>query len=612
MQTYEIEVDGQTFEIEADSPNDIPKIVSKLKSLTTTDKKSFFTKPEREFGKRVKDRITRYEQPTIIGEKLGLKQGTALEGIAGTPERLLRSIGGAVGTIGDFASMEALQGVNVFDESLGRFPSELTKETIGGLAKLTKGLRQNKVYKTLADLSKDYLKQVYTDYSSLDPSIRADIGSIGDIGMGLPSSAATLGIGKKAIETKLGEIAIKKDSKNIADVLKSEIEETSNTKTLSEVGKPIPKYEDMTAKEVSKAKEFINDLGEKVSLEDKRPKFLFRPDDVLDAEEAAVFAQKKAEMTNSPHIYAKASIAHTKNPLQNDSPSEIWNKKAVEAFEYADSLRKKIGEEKSDLLKANNDKKLSIIDLKAEFTQKVNERFGNLAKGEVHTDPSAIPAIEEIREHFKNTNKELYMEDADRFKQSLQNMVTYDKNGEFRTANSKLNAIVKEITYKLEKRIEKNVEGLAEKNKAYAEYKNLEDAFSKALGSEAVKGLGLTKHGSSIMKRGVQSIANSNLKTLFKEIKRLTGGKYDLIQDANYALVTMRLSGDKKQMAKALSFPETVGENIYKGLQRASLETIAIGKLVDIAKKKHKKQDIYRVLKWYDEQQAKHKTENKE
>jgi hypothetical protein len=289
--------------------------------------------------------------------------------------------------------------------------------------------------------------------------------------------------------------------------------------------------------------------------------------------------------------YAKqAEIA--KRNTRAITPQQLAGTNASKAFGEIDALRKQTGETIGQILENHPGAKIDISDVKKEYSSLVEKRIGT--KNVVVSDPSAIPIHNEIMETLKLLPDVVDVQTAQALKQNLRSKLKYDASGQYRPANSRMSAIQKQISSMVDKKLDDVLPGYKEANKLYGQTLDVEDAFSRALGQEFIEGSGLTKHGASIMKRALQSNADSNIGDIFREVKRLTNGRYDLFQDASYANIAMRLSGDPNQWQKAMPFGGLIGGG--GGLQERAIK--AAGKISEKGK-------LQRISNWYVKEQNK-------
>lgn len=124
-------------------------------------------------GKRTVERAARVEKPTVLGsmaqKATGAKglPGQIIEGIAGTPERIGRTIGGAAGTLGDITGTGLEITTKGIDNWSGNNISKVTKP-IGEMA--TNAIAGNK-----------HVQDVMKWYNSLPEAEKANYGSAVDM-----------------------------------------------------------------------------------------------------------------------------------------------------------------------------------------------------------------------------------------------------------------------------------------------------------------------------------------------------------------------------------------------------------------------------------------------
>lgn len=357
-----------------------------------------------------------------------------------------------------------------------------------------------------------------------------------------------------------------------------------------------------------KAGPILQPTGEVVSTgKIKQPGLMWNKD--LSEAETRIMAESRAPKTIPFTEYAKQAKS-AKSDLRALNPGQKAATNATEAFKKIDSIRKAAGAQIDAAMEAAPDAKIDISDVKQRYYELVNKQLGIQKSVDgaedafsLVSDPSALPIHKDIIQTLENIPDVLDVQTAQRLKQNIRSKLQYDATGQLRPKNSRMSAIQKEISSLVDSKLDAQLgPAYTEANSLYGEAAKLEDAFSRALGAEFTPGSGLTKHGASIMKRALQSNADSNTGDIFRAVKKLTGGEYDLFQDAAYANIAMRLSGDANQVRKASSFGTIMdagrggsGGDIISGIEKGV-------KVMGAGRKKLTGGQLARIEKWYRKQ----------
>lgn len=545
---------------------------SQEQQLQRPDPSKIITEPVKSYIKTASERVESVGKPTWAGGALRLEPGTIEEKIVGIPERMARERIGAAANLVDIPAIAGGAALRAADFATG-----------GRAGRAISGaLEKTGVSKTLADIGAKYesfkneLSPASQANLTLAESAATTLGGIGGIGVGKGVVAkSALGAAEKSAvrsaESQIGKAAkeiVPNEPRSIADIKYSDIKNQRVGEVQQGTG---------TAADISKIKgkpglPFLKDLSES---------------------EARLMKEPKAPNGISFTDYAKqAEIA--KKDVRAITPMQLAAKNATDAFKDLDAKRKIAGDKISELVKKNADKKIDISDAKNRFLTLVDERIGGLKSGEIMADPSASKAIEDIGNTLLNLGDNIDPKTAVTLKQNLRSKLKYDAAGQLRPPNKVMDGILKDVSGLIDNKLDNAITGFSDANATYGKIKRVEDAMSRALGQEFVPGSGLTKHGASIMKRATQSNADSNIGDIFREVKDITGGKYDLFQDAQYSNIAMRLSGDQRQQIMAAPFGQVVGGNITGAAANVGKAIVGEGK-------------NERVIKWYEKEQAKHK-----
>ena len=395
--------------------------------------------------------------------------------------------------------------------------------------------------------------------------------------------------------------AIGKMMRTPVQKVESEMAKQLSMKTPRAAPAAIPqKTEDMTLKEVEKGGGPIEQATGEVIDASKVPQQGLPMLRDLSESERRIMSEPKAPNTIPFSEYAKQSVLKKKN-VQAAQPNQLAATNASKAFEEVDMMRKDAGKKLQEVIDANPDAVIDISSAKQEYLQMVNDRIQPMIKGEIAADPSAVKLSEEIGNMLLNLPDQISAKVGVNLKRNLQNRVKYDAEGQLRPVNGLLEGITKATAGSIDGSLDKALKGFKEANEAYGKTSQLRNNMSKVLGKEISETTGLTKHGASIMKRAIESNADSGISELFRQVKEMTGGKYDLFQDASYASIAMKHSGDVRQVQMALPFGGAL--------------TAAMGHptgILDIAKKSGEAigairggNQLARIDKWHTKQQAK-------
>jgi len=395
--------------------------------------------------------------------------------------------------------------------------------------------------------------------------------------------------------------AIGKMMRTPVQKVESEMAKQLSMKTPRAAPAAIPqKTEDMTLKEVEKGGGPIEQATGEVIDASKVPQQGLPMLRDLSESERRIMSEPKAPNTIPFSEYAKQSVLKKKN-VQAAQPNQLAATNASKAFEEVDMMRKDAGKKLQEVIDANPDAVIDISSAKQEYLQMVNDRIQPMIKGEIAADPSAVKLSEEIGNMLLNLPDQISAKVGVNLKRNLQNRVKYDAEGQLRPVNGRLEGITKATAGSIDGSLDKALKGFKEANEAYGKTSQLRNNMSKVLGKEISETTGLTKHGASIMKRAIESNADSGISELFRQVKEMTGGKYDLFQDASYASIAMKHSGDVRQVQMALPFGGAL--------------TAAMGHptgILDIAKKSGEAigairggNQLARIDKWHTKQQAK-------
>jgi hypothetical protein len=156
------------FEDEAAPVESAPKEPDKYAALFETEPDQPaepIEQPKSTILSRDRERMARVGAPTNLGETFGLKQGTATEAIVGAPERAVRMVGGAVGTLADI-------------------PMTAISKVAGGLNNLTGGAgtkAAGAVGSMIPSGVKNAAGSLANWYNTRSPATKANLATAGDL-----------------------------------------------------------------------------------------------------------------------------------------------------------------------------------------------------------------------------------------------------------------------------------------------------------------------------------------------------------------------------------------------------------------------------------------------
>lgn len=542
---------------------------------------------------RIVQRAENVNKPTVLGDLLNLKQGTIGESIAGTPERALRTGLGAFGSAADVVMTPvnvALSGVN-----------KLSGGRLGDLA--VKAINATGIPQIASNVA-DKVNQI-------PESERANYGAALSGVEGLSQFAGIKATPKVINST--GKVvkpyaeAFKRGAEQHAERAGKVLTSESGALKLTAGAGDIPRIEDLTVKDIKagKIKQVVQPTGEIVDVSKiKQPGLPFLKD--LTIPETKTLNEKKAPATIPFTTYAKQSEAVGNSAIGKAiNPQQLAATNFTKGFKKIEDMANKAGEDINKIVNENKDKAIDIAPAKQRFIEAVDDRIGGLTEGQVTADPSALKAAQEITNMLLNLPDKLDPKSAWFLKRNLRQSIKYDAAGQLRPKNTVLESIQKDVSNMIDEAMDKELKGFKEANEKYSKYIKVEDAFSRALGPEFGATDGLTKHGASIVKRAIQSNADSNINDILRLVKEATDGEYDLFQDAAYANIAMRLSGDPDQFYKASRFGGVAPNMPSQGGSGLTMEVInkgtqAAGKL----REWKTGGKLSRVVDWYEKAQG--------
>jgi hypothetical protein len=209
------------------------------------------------------------------------------------------------------------------------------------------------------------------------------------------------------------------------------------------------------------------------------------------------------------------------------------------------------------MLVDNSGKTVDISDAKSQWMGELQKRFGALitrnedgelvianAPGREINNPKVIKELERISNKIFNSPNVVGVQRADDLKRAIWKLSFSDSP----TVNtSDVKALTRDIGHNIDSKLDATLgDEYKTTNDKLQKIINLQDNMERRLGVPINYETGLRMHGSSIMKRSMQSNADSGIKEIFRQVKDITGGKYDLAQEAAYAEAAMKAVGDPR------------------------------------------------------------------
>ena len=498
-------------------------------------------------------------------------------------ESLLKGASGVKGIVESpiVAALEAL--IGPFKPTIGAVAKKAAGMPLGfGLGTMKEAAGKSQEFKTksprayetitsivdLADLIPIVkgAKMLQRGAKSVAPKIVSKIDDIADItkrmpvGLSVKKVSPAESFGKKLddITKKLDDISVRQAGKKNVGVIQEESGE------LIDLGKT-PK---------SSGLPFLRDLEES---------------------EIRIMTDKKAPSTISMSKYAKQAEIKKRN-VKAITPNQMAGINASKAFSEIDKIRTQAGKKIDEIISANPGVNIDITGAKQNYLKMLDERIGLSG---IPSDPHALKAGEEIGNMILNLPDNISARQAVNLKRNLRSRVKYGAEGQLRPPSTVLDAIVKKTSSDIDLSLDRSLKGFKKANEAYAKAVSVENNLSHVLGKEISGSTGLTKHGAQVMKKALESNADSGISELFREVKELTGGKYDLFQDASYASIAMKYSGDPRQVRMAIygipvQVPGTGGGITERLINMAQSGTIS----------KYQKGRLQRISDWYDTKQG--------
>lgn len=419
--------------------------------------------------------------------------------------------------------------------------------------------------------------------------------------IGLIADMATKGVGKVAGSVK---DALKQPAKG-AKMLPAEQAEVALDEAL---------------KEAQKIQEPVVDAPLDVSKPSMLPKIEQSIRDMgMSEKEWRGISDKISPRTIPMPEYFRQAVASIRTQDAMD-PMELFNRRATEELQIANKARQRIGEKKDLFFAGNDGYRVPISEwwetldgltrkyVGGKLSMEYNDNLGYAVPKVVASEVS--PVIDkQAAEMISKMANEITAESAggqdvgirfaDNMKRAVRDYATFKDAGGGLYKNDAADRVARLLGDKISDDIiralptEKATE-LAQINLEYSKARSAVDAFAKVLGPEVIGGQGLSRHGGQIGKRALQSSAPGDIREAFRAIKELTGA--DLMQDALYANLAMRLSGDPQLVRKASQFGGMFSEDV---LRDAMANQSLLSKAADVVRRAGKAGAGQRLVDFY-------------
>jgi len=367
-----------------------------------------------------------------------------------------------------------------------------------------------------------------------------------------------------------------------------------------QVRKKVPVLGEVPYEDIRKGKyDFVKDpeTGNIIDMRDvKVPLFtgLSQPD-------AKALFSPKAKETIPFNQYATQAEIVAKSATTGGiiTPLQLAATNATKAFKAIDNIRKDVGKRIGNKAKEYAEKTINIADIKQKYMELINDRIGGITEGDLPRYPGLVEAANDAKKTFESLGDEISVIDGVKLKDNLRDGISasFVARGKMKPQTGVLDGIIKEVSSDVDDLLDDALPGYDKLNKKYRQIKTLEDRFNRTLGETVSDASDLTKHGASIMKRAVTSGADSNVSEIFRQARALTGGDFDLMQDAIYAKIAMNAVGDPRQLMKA--------ENLMERLPRTGRGVVdrAIGEGIGAITKPITDKKLKRILDAYEKAQ---------
>lgn len=422
-------------------------------------------------------------------------------------------------------------------------------------------------------------------------------GLVKDMALNTAIDLATLGIGKAVPGIKTA--IIKKFGKEVTEEVAEKIAKEAFDQVQKEGAETV-------AKKLSKKatpKKVKLDLEPKVSTVSgkpldvskvKQPGLPFLKD--LDEASSRAIQQPKAKNTIDLGKYADQVKAKKKN-IDAKTSFALAGDNAANAHKWLGDTKKKIGKEIGNIIKKNPDARIDISGAAADFVDMVEKRLGGTfdeagkiidVPGGLLKDEAAGKEAEKVFKLLTGLSDEVPLEVATNIKSRMKNMLTKTPEGQLKPPSTVMNGIVEALGGNINNEIKNVVPDLAVANAKYSDIIDVSNRLGKVLGKN-------NKHGANVMKRSIESLAEGGIGSIFNDVKRISGGDYDLFQDAVYASIAAKLSGDVRQIKQALPFSGVASKkfgllgDVGKAAKEKFVDPGALDRAVKLSEKAQKR-----------------------
>lgn len=347
-----------------------------------------------------------------------------------------------------------------------------------------------------------------------------------------------------------------------------------------------------------------------------KSKVPFTKFDISDIE-ARRLRPKKAPNSKPLNHYAEQADAVVNYPDAR-GPADLFNQQAVKAFKDVKKDLSKVGKMISSAIEESADAPVNISKLKSSYADMIEKRLGGVfdesgklidAPGKLIVDDAAISSAEQIYQLLNRVGDTIPLETAVFLKRKLGTMVPTVPMGQFTVKHEILDGIEQSLYGMIDNGINRVAPKIKELNKKYAKESKLIDEFSRLLGRQINVEEDITKNGAHLAKLVTDSLAARGKSDVFRQVKEITGGKWDLLQEAGYAMTAMRYSGSDEMIKQAEGIFGLLGGSLYR---KPTYHTTGGINLANLAKKATEfftgsieEGRMDRILEWYVNEQRK-------
>jgi len=279
-------------------------------------------------------------------------------------------------------------------------------------------------------------------------------------------------------------------------------------------------------------------------------------------------------------------------------PDKLANAQFTKALNDVDMARQQVGKQIGDLVSQNADKTVSVAPIRDSYVRQaetvLNGTFDESGKLRpvqgrmIAIDPAEAARAEELFAQLATLPDEVPVGTAQDLKQIVRQHAKYGTQTGIPVSSPRLALLTKQVAAEIDGSLD-DVLGpqYSALNAQYGKHRRLAENMGRIAGAEIDPDMGLSKHGSNVMKRAVWSLADGGTRDMFRQVQDITGR--DLMQDALYANLAMRFSGDPMQamagepgvrgLSSLLKGGGGVGERLLgageKHLQSGQLQALA-------------------------------------